>query len=118
VKSFNKTVVAFFLLGIYCLSAISAFATTPATTNDDSKHFIEVFQPGKLPHHSPSSYKVAIKRASAHQVSFQDRHTSGFIQESFHTFLKNELQQQKYFSYNLIINHRKSDTLFPFHYFW
>jgi hypothetical protein len=33
-------------------------------------------------------------------------------------FLETEFSQYKYFARNILINHRKSDIIFPFHYFW
>lgn len=111
------------LIAIYCF-AVNAVFNPPVSSDHESHHtteqeqFLAVISSSLFCDTSPSESSVN---------SFNTIPVPGFnplfnkhgsIVRSIEKLFESEFTQYCNFSINLLIQHRKSDIIFPFHYFW
>ena len=121
VKNTGRYFGALLLTAIYCfaisfVSKSSLYASSPSGTFQEQKESFSPLTSVLLQH----TATIAVS-SSAH-VSFEgfksgvEKLCIGSV--TAEVFLQSEFSQYFVFSKNLLINSRKTDLIFPFHYFW
>lgn len=123
VKSSPKTLSVIILSVIYCLGLSATFNTWGISSNQDhpthsQTHFFSEFSKKQVSHttENPNSLNQFNKLPSQNfknaflGIGSISKTTELLLNSTFHQYLK--------ISINLLVKHRKSDLIFPFHYFW
>ncbi len=116
-KNWPKNLGVTFLIAIYCFASFSAtgasqFILSSNTSGTQKEIFANAEKQFAVP--------VNIKENRLSQVTEpeSDHGQDVFIFSAFDHEIQVVSVGYEYYSRHILINHRKSDLIFPFHYFW
>jgi hypothetical protein len=113
----------FFLLAIYCfaVSIASNLPTDSTLTNHQSSEQKQYFasSSANLFYHTEQQAECSINNFERLSFpDFKDYKSSSLIIKASAQLFKTELLPYYNFSKTFLIKYRKTDIIFPFHYFW
>lgn len=114
---------ALILTAIYCF-AVSIAANVPLNTefqnslNSGQEHNFAATSHNLLSHTVQSEFSVEIVGIDAAPDTYDNTHNDTSLYNSKESVLSAEFTQYNNYSVNFLIQQRKADLLFPYHFFW